>query len=1090
VISGKVITDLRGLSLDELIGDARIENLFMEYNDKGLNVNYLEFLSFQESNGNRVFDIISDFANIHLRGNFLFSRLFTDLEELVYEYNISFQNRQDLIAPYYKKKNKLKDAGKYSLDYELKFKNINPIVQIFDEKVFVSGNTHLKGKFNHGKANTLNLYSESNIDSLFYGTNRLYDILIDVNTSKLANNAEILAEGTVSSGRQKWGDAQTENLLLNSVWGDNQIDFNLKIKQAESTNAGDLQGFMKFMGDTTLISFLPSDFKLLNKKWLFAPKNQIVFSSQGIFIDNINLFKKESPDSQLALNGAIADSSANPLRLDIRDFDLLTVADLAGYNMRGVLNAEVDFEKLKQSPYVKGQLGIENLMIENVLIGDVDGNMQWSDSLQNLGLDVVLYRRGRYILDLFGSVKPNAKEALNLTLDFKKTDLEILEPFAKEFISKLKGVASGKLSLQGSLLKPAVRGTLKVQNAQFRLNYLNTFYNLEGEVAFKPGEIDINNTILFDELTNPAIMQAKLFHDGFKNFFVRANADFYDFQLLNLPETPNSLYYGEAYATGDMKIEGFLSNLAMTVNAKSRKGTKIFLPLDGYQEVSDQDYIRFVHPTDAKADSIKIKRIDLGGMKLNFNLEVTPDADFNIIFDKRAGDVIRGKGKGNIEMKIDTEGEFAMFGEYEIQEGKYNFTLAIPGYDLQLINKGFNIQRGSTVIFNGDPYESVMNIRAIYSKNVSLKSLVDNTNLDNNTSREVSRFYPVKATMDLKGKLMSPEIKLGIDLTEAKNMTLNSAFLQSALLLLESQILANEQVRNQQVFSLLILNRLSAINSFSGVGGGAGGSLSELLSNQFSNWISQVDENLELSVNFDPSNINTFQMRFSYNLLDGRLRITRDGGFTNSRNQTDFTSLLGDWTLEYLLSPSGRYRIKTYNRTNLGQINSVNLNNGAATTFGISLAHTATFNHFGEIFKSSKPENAELQPKTNILIDSTCNTLENEPIQFKKEEDKTIPIEVEKEKPSLQKSNEKMPLPKRNDKYMPRVIAQNNTNTPNNLPSNNSQNEEDEDNEPMPEKYRKKEEVPQNKTSPNKTNSNKSDFPLKHRFDSILVKQK
>ena len=51
------------------------------------------------------------------------------------------------------------------------------------------------------------------------------------------------------------------------------------------------------------------------------------------------------------------------------------------------------------------------------------------------------------------------------------------------------------------------------------------------------------------------------------------------------------------------------------------------------------------------------------------DLDITPDAYCEIIFDLTSGDIIRGRGNGKLNLQIDTKGDFNMFGDYEIDEG-------------------------------------------------------------------------------------------------------------------------------------------------------------------------------------------------------------------------------------------------------------------------------------------------------------------------------------------------------------------------------------------------------------------------------------
>jgi hypothetical protein len=95
----------------------------------------------------------------------------------------------------------------------------------------------------------------------------------------------------------------------------------------------------------------------------------------------------------------------------------------------------------------------------------------------------------------------------------------------------------------------------------------------------------------------------------------------------------------------------------------------------------------------------------------------------------------------------------------------------------------------------------------------------------------------------------------------------------------------------------------------------------------------------------------------SYSFLDGRLRVTRDGGFTDQYSQTDVASVLGDWTVEYLLTPDGKYRAKIYNKTNYNTLNP-NLRN-TSTTAGFSLMHTQSFDELKDIFSKAREKAKE-----------------------------------------------------------------------------------------------------------------------------------
>jgi hypothetical protein len=88
------------------------------------------------------------------------------------------------------------------------------------------------------------------------------------------------------------------------------------------------------------------------------------------------------------------------------------------------------------------------------------------------------------------------------------------------------------------------------------------------------------------------------------------------------------------------------------------------------------------------------------------DVEVTPDAEAQIVFDPKVGDLIRGYCQGNLKMEYTSDEEFYMYGELEVVEGDYLFTLE------NIINKKFHIKPGGTIIWSGDEYEALLDLSA------------------------------------------------------------------------------------------------------------------------------------------------------------------------------------------------------------------------------------------------------------------------------------------------------------------------------------------------------------------------------------------
>jgi hypothetical protein len=242
-----------------------------------------------------------------------------------------------------------------------------------------------------------------------------------------------------------------------------------------------------------------------------------------------------------------------------------------------------------------------------------------------------------------------------------------------------------------------------------------------------------------------------------------------------------------------------------------------------------------------------------------------------------------------------------------------------------------------------------MNIKAAYEENVSLVSIQENTSnaeVDNSLMR---RKYPLKIIMGLNGPLLSPDIAFDFDFSNFPE-----GELQIPISAFKNRIANDEQEKNRQVFSLIMLRRFSPAGQFSGAGIGFS-NLSQLISSQLNSLISQVDQNLEIDFDLatlDERALESFQLRVAYTFLDGRLRVMRDGGFTNLQGNADLNSIAGDWQAEYHLTKDGRYVIRVYNRTNFyNSLSSLNIKN--PNTYGISLSQTLLFSSFRELFQKN-----------------------------------------------------------------------------------------------------------------------------------------
>ena len=119
-------------------------------------------------------------------------------------------------------------------------------------------------------------------------------------------------------------------------------------------------------------------------------------------------------------------------------------------------------------------------------------------------------------------------------------------------------------------------------------------------------------------------------------------------------------------------------------------------------------------------------------MLKDFDLDLTEDAEVEIIIDKNTGHSLKGRGRGGLLVEINTNGKFNMWGDFAVFEGIYNF--AYGG----LVQKEFIVEPGGTIAWQGDPLNAIIRMNAIYKTQANPSPLLDNP---------INRSIPVELNM-------------------------------------------------------------------------------------------------------------------------------------------------------------------------------------------------------------------------------------------------------------------------------------------------------------------------------------------------------
>ncbi len=940
----------RGLELDSIIGSALFKKTILQVDDESLLLDSVHLISETHADG-RALTLRSSMADLSLTGNFYYSTLFNDIQKLVNEFLLNLRNDPVAIQAYYDASTPTEQTYKAKID--VKVHDANALFSTLDVDMFVSPETSIQGEFSNSKLSRLHVFSH--LDSIVYAGKLFMNNEVEFNGSKIRDSTQVLAQLTITSGRQSLNTkVATRNLFVEGIWNLDHIDLRLDVEQAGYDNLARLKAEIDFLQDSTKIKLLPSTLRLLGEDWETHGQNYTLVKGPEWSFHHVGFYHD---NESVKLDGQISKDSTKTLVIDIRNLDLSLLNSISTEKFSGRLNAEIIQKDIYDDLFIENVLHVDSLVINKFLVGEVQGNNTLDPVTGFFNINFTVDRLNNRIVDVEGYYDPEDKVSpLHAKAILDKANLRLIEPVVRDLFSQLDGTITGEYQITGTFGQPRITGESRVENGQIMINYLKTLYRVTGTVGMIPGQIQFKAFTLTDIFKNTANLKGQITHQNFSRMAVNIDATFTNFHLLNTNLKDNELFYGQAFGTGVLNILGPISNLKISATAVTNKNTRLGLPLGSSSSSQEKkEFIQFVSFSQNMKTPKKQapRKRELSGLTLDLNIDVTPDAYTEIIFDIKSGDIIRGRGRGDLRLQVDTKGEFNMFGRVDFTEGAYNFTL----YDI--INKEFQIKPGSNITWYGDPYEGNLNITASYRQLTSMAPVLQDQSVVNDPS--IRRKYPVEVLLKLEGLMLSPQLTFDLAARDLPDNVI-TADGKSVRLRFEFEAFKtklDEQELKLQVFSLIILRKLSPPNAFvTSASSNIYNSVSELLSNQLSYWLSQVDQNLEIDLDLgtlDQEAFNTFQLRLSYSFLGGRLRVSKDGSFGgNQTNRSDLATIAGDWTVDYLLTPDGKFKVKMYSRSNVNQLQSSLNTQTAAVTTGTSLLYTENFNEFRDLLRSAR----------------------------------------------------------------------------------------------------------------------------------------
>ncbi len=938
-LEAEVDIHARASTMDDMEGELTIRNI--RYSEIPLNPSVPDIypVSYSKdsiyvhntlwSEDNRHLRVRSDFADIDVHGNMRFDKVVESLRIFAARYSPSMQ-----LAPPVDVKD---PPFAQNIDFSVRVKDTRLLTALFMPGLEISSESWINGSFHaaeaqlelQGHADTLRLAGRTFHGYQLQGyheANR-YVLAMESEQLMLSQNRAINHFTMINS----W---QRDSIRTELMWGDDAAH-----------NKGRIKGLTHFYDEHRITLAIPEAEAHINgKTWRLNTDHKIILDTNRVEINQLMVYHD---DQFFRADGVLSPDSEDRMGLSFSNFDVGYSDVLLGesnFNFGGIMDGYVSFTGVYQAPGVAADLFVKNFAFNHVLMGDLDVSSSWNKEKQ--------------AFEVYAKVNEHNQEGINESLiatgnlytgdhdhnfdldislhDFK---MDVWGRYLQSFTEGFGGFATGKLRMDGPFNRPQLSGHLELADIVMPIPYLNTTYTFDHEATIEKDRFIFDQVTLNDTLENIARVSGVVTHDYFRNFAIDFELRPEEMIIFNTTAADNNIFFGTAFFTGLARIFGPADDITMDMSARTERGTRVMLPLNYTGDVRERQFISFVSPDDAGADNGFIPPRTGGNVTMNFDLEVTPDAEVELFFDAQFGDIIRGQGSGDLSLEIAPDGSFNMYGDYLIESGQYLFSLQ------NIINKRFRIDQGSSIRWTGDINDADVDLRAVYRLRTSLYDLLAVGGMDDETANQFRRRVPVETVLILEDKLFNPSITFDIDVPGGDDNTRE---------LIEREITTDQEM-NRQVFSLLVLNRFMPRDQYAALGYGMGATSSELLSHQLSSWLSQISSDFDIGVNYRPGDEITSQeveLALSTQLFDDRVLI--DGNFGVAGNQTatghqtqGTNQIIGDVNVEVKVTPEGKFRVKAFNRSNTFDI----IHTNAPYTQGIGVFYRREFDQLRDFFR-------------------------------------------------------------------------------------------------------------------------------------------
>ena len=850
------------------------------------------------------------------------------------------------------------DPSKFNFEIQLRNHPILSKVLVPELTEFEPG--VIRGSFDSEK-NDLKL--NATLKKVVYGSTVINDFALDINSDQSVLNYKI-SSSAISNSQVK-----LDNFLLDGKLADHRIFVRISSTDSKQNKKLSIKAQLEKNKANYKLLLDPKEFYLMDNRWDIAADNYIEFGKQGFLIHHLFINHAES---QINI-ASVHDQFNDDLNLVIRNFKLDDISRIVEKDtslVKGNLDGNILLKRVNNAYGLVAGATISNLLVRSVPIGNLTLKAERAEAskfdigLKLSGMDNSLTVNGFYI-------PAGGDQSVSIQTDIQSLSLKTVQAFSMGQLKEASGMLTGNILVEGKTNSPDITGELVFNNAIIKPAFLNNSLELKHEtIQLKKDGIYFNSFTMLDASKHTATIDGSVQMKQFSDFIFALQINTKDFLLFNTTTKDNNEFFGRMVIDSKVNVSGPMKLPVVNAKVKMKKGSKFTfsVPEDKLTTDKGEDVVEFdnsfrFNPILSRGEKTGGQTSGTTGFDLSSIIEIDKEATLRLLMDPASTDSLVVKGEAALSFTMDQSGKMSLTGAYNLNEGSYLVSLE------SVIKKKFNIDAGSTIIWNGDPLDAEISINARYSVRASPYDLVADqlSGLSDVETGGYKQRYPFLVILKLRGKILHPEISFEIQLSPEDKGILGGAVNQKLSLLNE-----DPSALNKQVFALLILNRFVQENPFQTESGGTStlirSTVGKFLSAQLNQLSSKVLPGMEL--NFDIQSYNDYQsgqakgrtqveIGVKKQLFNERLSVQIGGSVDvegDQAKQNSASDITGDVTVEYKLNKDGSFRLKGFRHNQYeGAIE------GQLVETGAGVVYVRDFNRWSRLFKPNKNRSDSLK---------------------------------------------------------------------------------------------------------------------------------